>query len=100
MDNIIKLILLFLFFGFIFQKFGKNWKFHLVLNILMYGFFLYLWFIMLIPKSHIGHRGDPGLGFGLFTIWLAPIFILINLFSIFHAKKLMIRKFIELILLP
>lgn len=92
MDNIIKLILLFLFFGFIFQKFGKNWKFHLVLNILMYGFFLYLWFIMLIPKSHIEHRGDPGLGFGLLTIWLAPIFILINLFSIFYAKKINDKK--------
>jgi hypothetical protein len=47
---------------------------------------------MLIPKSHIEHRGDPGLGFGLLTIWLAPIFILINLFSIFYAKKINDKK--------
>ncbi len=72
----------------LFYFFGKNSIFHIILNIFMYLFYAWLWFILVIPKDENELvRGDIGLGFAFLTFFTAPIYILINGISLYYFRK-------------
>jgi hypothetical protein len=84
----IEVVFLLIVITIFFQKFGKKWIFHLLLNLIMYLFYCFLWVIILIPKDPEQHHGDSGLGLGLFTLITAPFYIIFNIFSIVYSRKI------------
>lgn len=71
---------------FVLLKFRGNIRLHLLLNLMMYGFYAYLWWMMNQPYNNSRH-GDKGLGFAFVTIASYPIYLIINIFNIFINRK-------------
>jgi hypothetical protein len=63
-------------------KFRGNFRLNIIFNLFMYGFYIYLWWMMYQPYTN-SHHGDKGLGFAFVTIATIPFYLLINLFNIF-----------------
>lgn len=64
----------------------KNFKLHLVINIAMYFFYIYLWIERFFPPENIR---PAYIGFSLFimTISTAPIYTLYHISSIIYSGK-------------
>ena len=88
----IEAILLLLIIAAFFQKFGKKWIFHLIINLVMYLFYIGLWIVMFVPKDPNEHHGDSALGFALFTLISVPFYLMFNIFSILHARKIFDKR--------
>ncbi|WP_310557200.1 hypothetical protein [Flavobacterium sp.] len=79
--------LIFLLFSFYWlNKYKHKISLHLIVNIIMYGFYAFLWWMMYQPYSN-PHHGDKGLGFAFFTIFTIPFYLLINIFNVVRNRK-------------
>ncbi len=73
-------------------KYKNRIGLHLVINLIMYGFYVFLWWMMYQPFSSPQH-GDKGLGFAFMTIGTIPFYLSINIFNaIKNRKKLDINQ--------
>ncbi len=90
-------ILIILIVGIIFvNKTKNNYITHIFLSVLMYGLYIYLWFIPSIMdktyhninKPHV----DSALGVAIVFIFSMPVYLLIHAFFIWYAKKNKLKK--------
>ncbi len=90
-------ILIILITGTILLKIKKsNYITHILLIILMYGFYIYLWFLPSIANNAYydenKHHVDTGLGIAIMFIFSMPIYFLIHAFFIWRSKKKGLKK--------
>jgi hypothetical protein len=71
---------------FLLIQFHKKISLHLVVNVVMYGFYAFLWWMMYQPYSN-SHHGDKGLGFAFMTIGTIPFYLAINSYNVFKNRR-------------
>ena len=60
-----------------------TWIIHLVLTIIMYGFYFLLWWGLFHPvEDNNMYHGDPALGVGLMILFTTPFFLLYHIIFI------------------
>ncbi len=73
-------------------KYREYDRFHLILIILMYGFYLLLWFMpeiddtVVSTEEHIKHT-NSALGVSILFLLTMPVYLLIHIIFIMFAKK-------------
>ncbi len=69
---------------------------HILLSILMYGFYLFLWFVPSIMNNTYydenKHYVDSAMGVAIVFIFSMPIYLLIHIFFIWYSKKNKFKK--------
>jgi hypothetical protein len=73
-------------------KFREKAFLHVFVNLIMFGFYAFLWWMMNQPYTD-SHHGDRGLGFAFMTIGTIPFYFTINIFNVLkHRKRLNVRQ--------
>ncbi len=90
-------ILIILIFGIVIvYKNKNNFITHILLTVLMYGLYIYLWFIPSIMDNTYHDMNKPyvdsALGVAIMFIFSMPIYLLIHAFFIWYAKKNKLKK--------
>jgi hypothetical protein len=80
-------LVIILILGSIIFKFREKWLFSLFLNICMYSFYLWLWYVLLNHHKNI-YRGDSGLGFAFITFITMPFYIIVNISFLIYSFKI------------
>lgn len=88
-------ILIILVFGVIMYKNKDNYIVHIILSILMYGLYIFLWFIPSIENSSYDenkHHTDSALGVAIMFIFSMPIYLIVHTLFIWYSKKKQLRN--------
>lgn len=95
--NIVFIILTGLVIAVLFSKM-RGWKQHLLVFGSIYLLLLFMWIQLLLPKEEPidHHRGDPGLGVGLITLFMMPLLLCVHLIFLVANRKTQDRAIVRI----